>query len=462
MPTSLVWFTNNLRVQDNSALLKACKKNQPLICVFFIDPLWQNRTQYGTHSLGAMRNTFLIESLAALAETLSQQGQRLHVIASDPIEGVKRLVALHAISDVFGSQQFGTFEREQWKRLKSTHPHVNFHQSNTFTLFDVSDFSSLEGFPKTFSQFRQVVSGKPFRLRADMPDGFPPPLRVTPTPADHNIYATDQNRPDEHYAYFLGGEASAIAHMEAYFDSAAPSTYKETRNMLDGKGHSTKFSPWLANGSLSVRVLYDRLVRYEKEVIANRSTEWILFELLWREYFQWYAEHFKSRVFRFSGISNSKPLTSFYSQRFQAWCTGNTPWPLVNACMRQLNVTGYMSNRGRQIVASCLTNELQLDWRCGAYYFEQQLLDYDVASNWGNWQYIAGVGADPRGGRHFNIDKQTDIYDPDGAFIRRWYSLSHISASQSGESVEKSAKSDALKNMRYVDAFDAADWPIEG
>ena len=98
-----------------------------------------------------------------------------------------------------------------------------------------------------------------------------------------------------------------------------------------------------------------------------------------------------------------------------------------------------MSNRGRQIVASCLVNELGVDWRYGAAYFEHQLIDYDVASNWCNWQYIAGVGVDPRGGRHFNIAKQTQIYDPDNRFIQLWQ----------GD-----------KDLCSLDSVDAADWPM--
>ena len=88
--------------------------------------------------------------------------------------------------------------------------------------------------------------------------------------------------------------------------------------------------------------------------------------------------------------------------------------------MKQLSATDYLSNRGRQIAASCLINELEGDWRYGAAWFENQLIDYDVAANWGNWQYLAGVGADPRGGRHFNLAKQTEIYDADGRYRSRW------------------------------------------
>jgi deoxyribodipyrimidine photo-lyase len=212
------------------------------------------------------------------------------------------------------------------------------------------------------------------------------------------------------------------------------------RNELDGWENSSKFSPWLAQGNLSVRKIYANLRRYEQENGANESTYWLYFELLWREYFQWYALQHGRRLFAFRGIKQHKPLTSFYPERFQKWCNGYTPYPLVNACMKQLKATGYLSNRGRQIVASCLVNELAVDWRFGAAYFEQHLLDYDVASNWGNWQYLAGVGADPRGQRHFDLEKQTRLYDPEGKFINKWQA--------------------EVRNLP-LDSVDAADWPVD-
>jgi deoxyribodipyrimidine photo-lyase len=145
-------------------------------------------------------------------------------------------------------------------------------------------------------------------------------------------------------------------------------------------------------------------------------------------------------VFQQDGVRRVRRNATFCGHRFQAWCQGNTEYPLVNAAMNQLRETGYLSNRARQIVASCFVNELELDWRYGAAWFEQQLVDYDVASNYGNWQYLAGVGADPRGQRHFDLDKQTRQFDPDRAYIRKWR-----------------GDSEQAVGLHTVDA---ADWPI--
>ena len=137
-------------------------------------------------------------------------------------------------------------------------------------------------------------------------------------------------------------------------------------------------------------------------------------ELYWREFFQWRAFFDAASLFRHGGGNRRLRRCTFEPRAYARWCAGDTPYPLVNALMHQLVATGWMSNRGRQIAASCLINELDIDWRYGAAFFEKHLIDYDVASNYGNWRYIAGVGADPRGGRHFDLDKQARMYDPQG------------------------------------------------
>ena len=179
-------------------------------------------------------------------------------------------------------------------------------------------------------------------------------------------------------------------------------------------------SPWLAVGALSPREVVRQVTLFEEQVEKNESTYWIYFELLWREFFHWLQAKYGEKWFKFGGIQQKVPDTKHNPKVFVDWCNGNTGYPIIDACMKQLKATGYMSNRGRQLVASCFVHELQQDWRYGAAWFENQLLDFDVGSNWGNWLYLAGVGSDPRGHRQFNLDKQTTTYDRDGAFRNKW------------------------------------------
>jgi deoxyribodipyrimidine photo-lyase len=220
-------------------------------------------------------------------------------------------------------------------------------------------------------------------------------------------------------------------------------SYKETRNGLDPLAGSSTLSPWLANGNLSPREVARAISDHEARHGGNDSTYWLYFELLWREFFFWRAIRDGDALFRLRGRhghnSSAVSRCTFEPRNFARWCAGDTNYPLVNAFMRQLAATGWMSNRGRQIAASCLIHNLGIDWRYGAAFFEKHLIDYDVGSNYGNWQYIAGVGSDPRGGRAFNIEKQTALYDPDGLFTAKW-------------------EGNQPPQPEYV--TDAADWPL--
>jgi deoxyribodipyrimidine photo-lyase len=161
--------------------------------------------------------------------------------------------------------------------------------------------------------------------------------------------------------------------------------------------------------------------RYEEQYGANESTYWLVFELLWRDYFHLMMEKHPKQFFYINGIQQQSGLTFSHSDfDFENWKQGKTQNDFVNANMLELKYTGFMSNRGRQNVASYLIHDLKLDWRMGAAYFEEFLIDYDVSSNWCNWAYIAGVGNDPRNGRAFNLDKQAKTYDPDSEYRQLW------------------------------------------
>ena len=195
--------------------------------------------------------------------------------------------------------------------------------------------------------------------------------------------------------------------------------YKFTRNALFGVDTSTRFSPWLAHGCLSPRTIYAEVKRFEEEVESNESTYWVIFELMWRDFFRFSAMRHGRRIFFKGGIRRNPPDSVINPTYFNAWANGQTGIPFIDANMRELKATGFMSNRGRQNVASFLSQNLNVDWRMGAAWFETMLLDYDVYSNWGNWAYNSTVGHDSRS-RYFNILKQAGDYDAGGPYVRRW------------------------------------------
>ncbi len=449
---SILWFTNDLRVYDNLSVVRAANSKRPLLCLFNFDPSWLRPNRLNSISLGAARHKFLIESLINLDRQLNQLGQHLMVVSEQPDHLMQRLDREFAIESVYYSNQPGINEKRLWQRLQTNYPGIHFVGSHTNTLFAPENLPfDIENLPASFSKFRKVTEAQMIHKPLPAPDYLPPFVTTQipwlkqlplPKPADTNtnkLQFNSENNDQTHLHNFRGGQTAGHAHLDNYFATKAALTYKETRNQLEGKYSSTGFSPWLANGCLSPRTVIAKLKKFELNHGANESTYWIFFEMLWREYFQWYAHAHGPKLFQFKGITGKPARKCFYGERYQRWCHGNTPFPLVNALMNQLNATGYLSNRGRQIAASAFIHEMQLDWRYGAAYFEQQLIDYDVGSNWGNWQYIAGVGADPRGGRHFNLEKQQQQFDPNQVFIKRW----------GGETRDQT-----------LDSVDAADWPI--
>jgi deoxyribodipyrimidine photo-lyase len=200
-----------------------------------------------------------------------------------------------------------------------------------------------------------------------------------------------------------------------FWEEGHVQVYKETRNGMVGPNYSSKFSPWLATGSISAKEIYWELIRFEQVILKNASTYWLYFELMWRDYFRLSALKEGACFF-------NMPLETTFelNSKFESWRLGETSEDFVNAHMKELLNTGFMSNRGRQNVASYLIHDLQLPWTWGAAWFESQLIDYDVCSNYGNWTYLAGVGKDPRNNRSFNIKGQAQRYDPIARFQNLW------------------------------------------
>lgn len=223
---------------------------------------------------------------------------------------------------------------------------------------------------------------------------------------------------------FRGGETAALSRLKYYtHDTGLVRTYLDTRNGMLGGDFSTKLSAWLAHGCISPRRVYWEIERYKQiydlSIHELKSCYWVVFELTWRDFFKFLFIRHGNWLFWHNGLLEENQVRWMDDgAMFEAWKNGVTGWPLVDANMRELNQTGYMSNRGRQNVASYLCLDLNIDWRRGADYFERMLVDHDVCSNYGNWVGAAGC----TGSRinRFNIAKQSRQYDPEGDYIRSW------------------------------------------
>jgi deoxyribodipyrimidine photo-lyase len=221
---------------------------------------------------------------------------------------------------------------------------------------------------------------------------------------------------------FYGGETEALKRMQDYFwETNAIQNYKQTRNGLLGSDYSSKFSAWIALGCLSPREVYWEIKKYDQVHGSGDSSYSLYLELLWRDYFRFMFKKYGNKFFQKIGFKGVAPEESENQQElFELWKNAETGIPFIDANMIELNTTGFMSNRGRQNVASFLVKDLKVNWMWGASYFEEKLIDYCPANNWGNWAYVAGVGNDPREYRYFNVLKQAMEYDPQGEYVRLW------------------------------------------
>lgn len=428
--TGLHWFRHDLRVTDNEALIALTERVSSVTGVFVIDPKWDEINQYGFTHMGLHRRGFIEHALEDLRIRFRQLGAELLVLYGDPLESICKLVQQNNISHISYEAHHGFNETKQIDQLEDW---IAQHASNiellggsSNYLYSIEDLPfALENMPDTFSPFRRKVEKY---AQVQLPNVTPIAFSSHPINVDGNhVYELSgvSEIPDDGYN---GGESAAQKRIETYFfESDRIAQYKETRNGLDGWDFSSRLSVFLAHGCVSPRYVVQKIKEYESQRVANDSTYWLFFELLWREFFHLQHKKHGAQFFARDGIQRKAPPQSQHrrshnssADAFEQWCSGDTGYDIVDACMRQLNQTGFMSNRGRQLVASCFVHELGLDWRYGAAYFEQQLIDFDVASNWGNWQYLAGVGSDPRGHRQFNLNKQTEIYDPKRRFVDSW------------------------------------------
>ncbi|MGB3296186.1 MAG: DASH family cryptochrome [Phormidesmis sp.] len=424
----LLWLRNDLRLHDHEPLHRALAKKADVIFLYCFDPRHFGETSFGFAKTGAYRAQFLIETVADLRQTLRSKGSDLIVRNGKPEEEIPAVVKALNIEAVYWHEEVTAEETdaEEGIELALKQLQVSSEVYWGATLYHPDDLPfAVNKLPEVFTQFRKAVEKEcTVSPMFPTPDQLPPlPSEADPgelpTLSDFGLEAKPID--PSGVLSFKGGETQAFARLQHYFwDVDKLQVYKETRNGMLGADYSSKFSPWLANGSLSPRKVYEEVQAYEQQRKKNNSTYWMVFELLWRDYFRFVCAKYGRKVFRRGGIRGLPIDWQQDWKRFDQWREGKTGYPLVDANMKEIAATGFMSNRGRQNVASFLTKNLGIDWRWGAEWFESLLIDYDVCSNWGNWNYTAGVGNDARGFRYFNIPKQSKDYDPAGDYVKHW------------------------------------------
>ena len=423
--TGLVWFRNNLRVHDNQSLSKATENHEKVIAVYFFNPKDFTKDRFGFKKTEKYRAAFLIETIKSLQLNLEKINTTLLVYFESPEKKISELCKEYSIGSIYTQKEWTKEEIDSNNLIKkSLAEDVKFIEDYDQFLYHpdsvTKDFSKI---PSVFSVFRKTLEKS---VKVDKEKTFLQlPLtnridNVTQIPSIEDLGFEDFIVSTKTAFPFHGGENEALKRIDEYFfKTKKVAVYKKTRNGLIGKDYSTKFSPWLANGSLSAKTIYWKIKDFEDEFGANQSTYWVVFELVWRDYFKYISLKHGSKIFRIGGILEKNYNWNADQSIIEKWKNGNTKDNFVNANMIELKETGWMSNRGRQNVASYFAKELQLDWRIGAAYFESMLLDYDVHSNYGNWMYVAGVGNDPRD-RKFNTKLQADRYDANHKFRKLW------------------------------------------
>jgi deoxyribodipyrimidine photo-lyase len=432
MKTGILWWRNDLRLADHEPLHRALNECECIVPVYVIDRDLMETSAYGSAKIGARRMQFILESLADLKASLRKIGGDLIVEYGDIPEILRQIATRYEAADIYAHKEVTEEEILQEEKVAAI-PGVKLHLWQGATLFHPDDIPfEISKIPDVFTQFRKRCE-KYTEIRTEIPRPeqirIPSELVTKPIPSLSDLRMQPAPISEKAAIQFMGGETEAWNRLREYFwDTHQLESYKFTRNGLLGKDYSSKFSAWLAQGCISPRSIYHEVQRYESEVKKNVSTYWLVFELIWRDYFRFVAMKYGNRLF-FPGGIRSEEVDWKVDERLDAWKEAKTGIPFVDANMRELNETGFMSNRGRQNVASFLVKDLEQDWRYGAAYFEQELIDYDVTSNWGNWAYVAGVGNDPRENRYFNVYSQASRYDTKGEFVKHWFpELDHLSS----------------------------------
>lgn len=398
-PITVFWFRRDLRLHDNHGLYEALKNSNEVLPVFIFDKIILNRLSDKKDK----RVSFIHQTLKKLTTELQNQSSSLLVLYDEPLNAFKTICESFTVKNVFTNHDYEPYaidrdlKIKEWLKTKN----ISFHSFKDQVIFEKGEIMKSDGTPYTiFTPYSKIWKQK---LTNETVKSFP----------SNKLFSNLFKTKPFHFPSLseLGFEESDYQIPAAEINKNLISNYHLTRNFPAANGTS-KLSIHLRFGTVSIRELTS---------LAVKLNEHWLNELIWRDFFMMILFHFpyvENRSFK-KKYENIKWRND--ETEFKKWCDGETGYPIVDAGMRELNQTGFMHNRVRMIVASFLTKHLLIDWRWGEAYFAEKLLDYELSSNNGNWQWAAGCGCDAAPYfRIFNPTEQTKRFDPDMLYIKKW------------------------------------------
>lgn len=426
---SIFLFQNDLRIQNNDLVAEAILQSTELVFGLIKPKDFDQVDEFGFSCWSEIKKKIYLQVVKSLA--IEIQNLQFNFIFFDSNQEFKDYCVNQKILFAYKLKSPFLYENEivnltqgciEW--IQTTHD-LLIQPENLDFIFD--SFTSFTKFKKAVEKSKwpvnknsgkihigNLINEKSIKLK---------PTTKSPIRCLDWVDFENSKNPDTKLAFDLKGDRDfALKHLQNYIWTYKHiQHYKQTRNGMINFYDSSKFSVWLAWGVLSAVEVFSEILKFEDQYGANGSTYWLKLELLWRDYFKWMAFNCGDLLFMPRGLAEEyvePELNPVNLNLFKSWCEGQTQHSFINANMIELKSTGFMSNRGRQNVASYLTHELKLSWLWGAKWFESQLIDYDPASNYGNWQYVSGVGG---WGKHqFDYDWQSQTYDPEKEYQKLW------------------------------------------
>ena len=399
-PINIFWFRRDLRLDDNIGLYHALRSEHPVLPLFIFDPdIIEPLPESDA------RVTFIFETLQNIRNTLQKKHDSSIAICNDkPLEVYKQLITDYDINTVYTNHDYEPYAKQRDAEIEKflLKNGIDFKTFKDQVIFEKDDVVKKDGNPyMVYTPYMKVWKEKFKSLK----------LEIFDTHAHLNNLVKNKNLPNLNLSDI--GFKKSPQHIADY--EVSPSLiqgYEKTRN-FPAQDSTSRLGPHLRFGTVSIRKVIKKAIAEKNEIFWQ--------ELIWREFFMQILWHYPNTVHDSFKPKYDRIEWRNNENEFKKWCTGQTGYPLVDAGMRQLNETGFMHNRVRMLVGSFLCKHLLIDWRWGEAYFAEKLHDYEMASNIGNWQWVAGCGVDAAPYfRIFNPTTQIEKFDKDLKYISTW------------------------------------------